>query len=118
VSKWVGSTAVGSEETKSILLNREVIAIDQDSAGRQAHCLRQSGEQEIWSKPLVDGGVAVGLFNRGAAPAQISFTLAELHLAAGAKAQDLRAHSDVAISGGYLTTVPSHRVAMLRIQSK
>src|SRR5574337_180961 len=47
-----------------ILTNREVIAVDQDKAGQQGRRVAQSGEQEIWSRPLADGGQAIGMFNR------------------------------------------------------
>jgi alpha-galactosidase len=38
-----------------ILLNKEVIAIDQDKAGIQGARVKQDGETEIWKKPLSKG---------------------------------------------------------------
>lgn len=38
-----------SSETKEILLNREVIAINQDSLGQPARRLRKDGDTEVWS---------------------------------------------------------------------
>ncbi len=54
-----------TDTTRSILLNKEVIAIDQDPLGKQASPVK-SGDFEIWVKPLADGGVAVGVVNMGA----------------------------------------------------
>lgn len=53
-----------SDETAAIVLNREVIAIDQDPEGVQG--LRHSEEEglEFWFKPLADGDWAFCLFNR------------------------------------------------------
>ena len=50
---------------KAILTNPEVIAIDQDPLGRQG-CRAGEGpaRMQVWWKPLADGSVAVGLFNR------------------------------------------------------
>ena len=54
-----------SEETLSILTNREVIAIDQDKLGISAIRWLKTGELEIWVKPLDRGDFAVCLINRG-----------------------------------------------------
>ncbi len=52
------------DETKEILTNTDVIAIDQDSKGEQARKFIDMGEHEIWAKPLADGEVAVCFMNR------------------------------------------------------
>ncbi len=53
--------------TLGLLSNDEVLAIDQDPLGKQATRLKEDKEKgiEIWTRPLADGTVAVGLFNRG-----------------------------------------------------
>jgi alpha-galactosidase len=55
----------------TILLNREVIAIDQDRADKQAKRVLQSGEQEVWTRELAVGDFAVALFNRAEEPTQM-----------------------------------------------
>jgi alpha-galactosidase len=57
-----------SDETRRILTNREVIAVDQDRLGVQGRRAVRDGDAEIWVKPLEDGSRAVVLLNRGAAP--------------------------------------------------
>src|SRR5665213_375359 len=52
-----------TDETKSILTNKDAIAIDQDTAGRQGHRASQNGDTEIWVRELADGGIAVAMFN-------------------------------------------------------
>ncbi len=42
-------------DTLAILTNREVIAIDQDPAGKQGTRLSQNGDRQIWVKELADG---------------------------------------------------------------
>lgn len=100
-----------------ILTNREVIAIDQDVAGKQGRRIASSGEQEIWARPLFDGGQAIGLFNRGGEPAKIAVTWSELGMkTAPTRTRDLWAHSDVKVDGSeYSVMVPAHGVVMLRV---
>ncbi len=57
---------------KEILMNREVIAIDHDKAGKQGKRLSLSGDQEIWVRDLDGGAKAVALFNRGGDAAKMS----------------------------------------------
>jgi alpha-galactosidase len=56
-------------ETRRILTNREVIAVDQDRLGVQGRRVVRNGDTEIWVKPLEGGSQAVVLLNRGAAAA-------------------------------------------------
>jgi alpha-galactosidase len=52
-----------SPETKLILLNREIIALDQDSLGRQGVCWRDNGGYQIWMKTLANNEKAICLLN-------------------------------------------------------
>ena len=49
-----------SPATAATLMNKEVIAIDQDKLGTQAQRVSQEGDVEVWARPLADGGHAVG----------------------------------------------------------
>jgi alpha-galactosidase len=107
------------ETTRSILLNKEVIAIDQDRLGIQGHRVWKDGDREVWVKPLAGGGRALLLFNRGERPAAIRATAEHLGYPAGlrAKVRDLWAHKDLARWSGTLeATVEPHGVAMFRIE--
>jgi alpha-galactosidase len=99
---------------KEILMNREVIAIDQDKAGKQGKRMSLSGGQEIWVRDLDGGAKAVALFNRGGDAAKMSVKWKDL--GAKGKARDLWAHADVKVEGEeFAATVPSHGVVMLRV---
>jgi alpha-galactosidase len=106
-----------SPETRDMLTNADVIAIDQDPLGKQATRVRDDGDQEVWARPLADGGEAVALLNRGKAPAQIAVNWAEAGPKAGAsKLRDLWTHKDQpAQTDGFSATVPPHDVVMIRI---
>jgi alpha-galactosidase len=108
------------ETTKSILLNKEVIAVDQDPLGTQGHRIAKEGNAEVWVKPLSGGAMAVLLFNRGDAPAPIRATAEQLGWpsSARAKVRDLWAHKNAGRwSGAIQATVEPHGVAMFRIQT-
>jgi alpha-galactosidase len=53
-----------SNEYKNILTNKEVIALDQDTLGRQATCYRDNGDYQIWIKQLANNEKAVCLLNK------------------------------------------------------
>src|SRR5262249_564610 len=51
-----------TQEIKDILMNREVIAIDQDHAGKQGVRVSPAGDQEVWVRELAGGAHAIALF--------------------------------------------------------
>jgi alpha-galactosidase len=105
-----------SPEILAILTNREVIAIDQDKLGKQGQRAWQSGEQEVWTRPLAGGGWAVAFFNRGKDQATITVKPADLKITGQWKARDVWSHQDVPWSeSDYSATVASHGVVMLRL---
>lgn len=108
-----------SPETLKILTNREVIAVDQDPKGVEGHRVRQQGPLEVWMKPLADGSVAVGLFNRGTSSAKMHVDLSHVGINGPATVRDLWQHQNMGtFSGSYSAEVPSHGVVMLRIKSQ
>ncbi len=110
-----------TDETKSILLNREVIAIDQDSNYKPVVPVSSNNGLEVLMRPLSDGSVVVGLFNRTAAPAAMTFSRASLPASfAGKKltARDLWKHSAAAMGDDSLVaTVPTHGVVLVQFSA-
>ncbi|HEY2119396.1 MAG TPA: alpha-galactosidase [Candidatus Acidoferrum sp.] len=107
-----------SVDTKEILENKEVIAIDQDPLGREGRRISKQGDLEVWGRPLKDGGRAVILFNRGTSDAEVSVTWEQLaypgHLSA--KIRDLWEHKNLgSFDGGYKAKVAPHSVTMLKV---
>jgi len=103
-------------ETIAILTNRDVIAIDQDRAGKQGDRVSAEGPIEIWTKPLADGSKAVGVFNRhpGQLTTQVDFS--KLGFKGAVKAKDLWLGKDLGkIASPYTVTVPGHGVLLLRV---
>ena len=105
-------------ETLAILTNRDVIAVDQDKAGKQGDRVWAKGPLEIWDKPLADGSKAVGIFNRQAGPLTTQVDFGQVGFTGAVKAKDLWLAKDLgSISGPYTVTVPGHGVLMLRVWS-
>jgi alpha-galactosidase len=107
-----------SSDTKSILLNKEVIAIDQDVLGQSGRRVKKDGDLEIWSKQLADGGRAVALLNRGKAAANISVAWTDIGYpnTLSASIRDLWLKKDLGRkNGGYSAEVPSHGVVMVKV---
>ena len=100
-------------ETRAILVNREVIAVDQDPLGRQAVRALRTGSTEVWIKPLADGSSAVGLFNRATTPADVSIDWNELGLGGQPRLRDLWQGAELEHHGGSFRIAP-HGVVMLR----
>jgi alpha-galactosidase len=105
------------DTTKSILLNRDVIAVDQDRMGMQGDRAQATGPFEIWTRRLSGGVWAVALFNRARYPYPMTADFQKLGLPATAHGRDLWTHRDLGtLSHSYTATVPAHGVVMLRLQ--
>ena len=105
-----------SQETKDMLTNADVLAVDQDSKGVQGHRVWQEGPLEIWTKPLVGGSLAVGLFNRTEAALKMTVDFKSIGAPAAAKVRDLWAGKELGtLNGSYSSVVPKHGVVFLKI---
>ena len=107
-----------NDTTAGILMNKEVIAVDQDWGGSQGYKLRDDGDAEVWTRPMSDGGVAVALLNRGPEAAVIGVTRRELRLPRGKyTARDLWTHADQSFDESTSALVPAHGVVMYRVSA-
>ena len=105
-----------SAETRSILLNKEVIAVDQDALGKPGDRVVQAGSLAVWTRPLAGGALAVALVNQLNAACPMTLKLADIGWTGPAAARDLWAHKDAGIiDTTYTVEVPRHGVVMLRI---
>jgi len=103
-------------ETIALLTNRDVIAVDQDSAGKQGDRVSAEGPIEIWTRPLADGSKAVGIFNRHPKPLTARVDFSALGFTGAVKAKDLWQAKDLgSVSKPYTVTVPGHGVLLLRV---
>ncbi|WP_410606766.1 glycoside hydrolase family 27 protein [Amycolatopsis sp. lyj-109] len=110
--------ATMSADTKAVLTNREVIAIDQDPLGRQGTVVAddRAGHQ-VYSKVLSGTGRrAVVLLNRGGSTATITAGWAALGLSGPAQVRDVwAARSAGTYTGSYSASVPAGQAALLTV---
>lgn len=110
--------ATMNSDTRSVLTNPEVIAVDQDARGQQGVKVAedQSGLQ-VYSKTLSGSGRrAVVLLNRTGAAATITANWANLGLTGAASVRDLWAATDRgSFTGSYATSVPAGQAVLLTV---
>lgn len=118
-----------TSETQSVLTNKEVIAIDQDSLGVQGFRYAVKDSVETWLKPLNDGAWAICLLNRSTSPKvvemnwktfSVSDSLSNRVLNTMTKEQykirDLWLKKNIGDTRKILkTTVPAHDVLCLKL---
>lgn len=120
-----------SPETKEILTNGEVLALDQDALGSQAFCLRDNGEYEIWIKRLANKEKAACLLNRSDEVKEIQVDFNVLLKASNNywsqdrnvlddyKVRDLWEHKDVKPDEStFFVKLPPHSVKVYRFIKK
>lgn len=105
--------------TVALLTNPDVIAVDQDPAGKQGYRVAQEGPFEVWMKPMADGSKVVGLFNRQRTTEQMTVNFSDIGISGSASVRDLWLHNDLGtFTGKFSAYVPMHGVVMVRITAK
>jgi alpha-galactosidase len=103
-------------QTRDILTNRDVIAIDQDPKVAAARTLRK--DSRVLVKPLADGAVAVAFMTAGDVADTVTTTTHDIGLPTAPcyTVRDLWSHTDTTTSGP-ITSGPlaPHSVALLRV---
>ncbi len=103
---------------KNVLTNPEVIAIDQDRAGVQAHRVAEEGPLQIWVRLLADGTRAVAVFNAGQSSMLVTLRFADVDIAQtkDVRIRDLWRHIDLGVfRENYATRVPKHGAMLYRL---
>jgi len=102
--------------TLNLLTNDEVLAIDQDAAGKQAQQKIKTNEFQIWVKDLADGSKAIGIFNMSDGYKNISINFANLGLDGKYKIRDLWRQVNVGnASNSYSSNIPPHGVSLIKL---
>ncbi|HJP79019.1 MAG TPA: glycoside hydrolase family 27 protein [Pseudonocardiaceae bacterium] len=113
-----GNNLVGaSSTTLSILGNKAVIAVDQDSLGKQGKMVSSSHGLDVLAKPLSNGDVSVVLFNENSATATISTTVSAIGKSGAASytLTDLWSGATRTTTGAISASVPGHGIVMYRV---
>ncbi len=104
--------------TLDMLTNKDVLAVDQDPLGKQAYPVVQEGPFEVWMKPMQDGSVVVGLFNRSKEQDRMTAKFSHIGLSGRAAVRDLWLHRDLGtFEESYSVYVPAHGVVLVRLKA-
>ena len=99
-----------------VLSNSEVIEVDQDPLGIGARRVAQSGATQVWARPLWDGTLAVGLFNRGNAPAKVAARWSDLKIGGARAVRDLWRQREIGdFASEYAVEVAPHGAVLIRV---
>ncbi len=101
--------------TLNLLTNDEVLAVNQDSLGKQAHLTHTPGEMEVWTKPLDDGTMAIGVFNKGESEGSALLDFGLISAKGKVKLRDLWRQQDVRMKNNTARfSVPRHGVMLFK----
>jgi hypothetical protein len=103
--------------TTAILSNPEVLAVNQDSPGRQGRRVTDpSSAAETWIKPQADGSSAVGFFNRTGQTVKLDVSWRKLGFRSTPKVRDLWLRKDLGRQKNFVAELPPHGCALLRVK--
>jgi len=106
-------------EIAEILLNKEVIAVDQDKLGREGRRVRKDGDLEVWARPLEGGNRAAVLLNRGTTEKSITVKWTDLDYPGSmtAEVRDLWQKKDLGkMKDEFSAQVAPHSAVMITIK--
>ena len=83
-------------EDKRILLNKEIIAIDQDPLGKAAERVVNEAGHQVFVRPLANGSHAVAILNSGDKAKRLSVSFKQLGLTGKYTVRDVWQHRDIA----------------------
>lgn len=107
-----------NDAAKSILLNEEIIAINQDALGKQADRVNPTDALNIFIKPLANGDIAVAFLNRNKNEQIVEIDFKSLGLQDKYTMRDLWAHKIIGTGTKWKGTLLSHETKVLRLQKK
>lgn len=104
------------EFTLNLLENNEVIAVDQDAAGKQAQKIIDQDHFQVWVKPMADGSHVMGIFNLGSSYARYTLNLADAGINKPSAVRDLWAQKQLGSNLRQLSfQIPPHGVRLIGV---
>ena len=106
-----------SSDVREILTNKEVIAVDQDSLGKQGYKFMEHPSKEIWVKELSNGEWAVCFFNSGDDVLKMRVHWAYLPFLKGTfQIRDLWQKKGIGkTDADFSADIPSHDIVLLKL---
>ncbi len=118
---FLGTNIAGlSPAELSLVTNPELVAIDQDALGHEAHQVSAAGGIQLWMRPLEGGAYAVALFNTTGSTQTMSTSLSALGIPAGTyTVRDVIDRAPQSPTSGAVTgTAASHGIVVYKLTPK
>ena len=109
------------EETMKIITNPELIAINQDRLGLQAHVVQHVGETYVFAKDIIEkwGNTrAVALYNPADTSMRFTLTPEEIEMTGTLTVRDLNLNADLGECSSIEMTLPPHSAKMLKVSGE
>lgn len=109
------------EETMKIITNPELIAINQDRLGLQAHVVQHVGETYVFAKDIIEkwGNTrAVALYNPADTSMRFTLTPEEIEMTGALTVRDLNLNADLGECSSIEMTLPPHSAKILKISGE
>ena len=104
------------EWTANLLGNREMLSINQDVKGQAASRIASDNWTQVWSRPLANGTVAIGLFNRGPEAMSVTAKFGDVGLTGSHAVRDVWSGKPLPTAkDAFTATVPRHGVVFVRV---
>ena len=109
------------EETMKIITNPELIAINQDRLGLQAHVVQHVGETYVFAKDILEkwGNTrAVALYNPADTSMRFTLTPEEIEMTGALTVRDLNLNADLGECSSIEMTLPPHSAKILKVSGE
>lgn len=109
------------EETMKIITNPELIAINQDRLGLQAHVVQHVGETYVFAKDIIEkwGNTrAVALYNPADTSMRFTLTPEEIEMTGTLTVRDLNLNADLGECSSIEMTLPPHSAKILKVSGE
>ena len=109
------------EETMKIITNPELIAINQDRLGLQAHVVQHVGETYVFAKDILEkwGNTrAVALYNPADTSMRFTLTPEEIEMTGTLTVRDLNLNADLGECSSIEMTLPPHSAKILKVSGE
>ena len=109
------------EETMKIITNPELIAINQDRLGLQAHVVQHVGETYVFAKDILEkwGNTrAVALYNPADTSMRFTLTPEEIEMTGTLTVRDLNLNADLGECSSIEITLPPHSAKILKVSGE
>lgn len=107
-----------NDATKRILMNKEIIAIDQDPLGKQGERKIKNEEWNVFVKPLADGDFAIAILNRSDTTQNYRLRFSDIGLDGEYTLRDVWEHRDLKAAKEWRGKLDAHETRVFRMRRK